>query len=189
LQWSLQSLSDFGFSTIAIVVPSAQLEVAREMARPFENTKVVDGGATRQESVSNGLRDVTADHVVVHDAARPFLSTDLLKRVLDALATFDGVIAAEPVEETLKRVDGERVIGTIDRSTVWRAQTPQAFRTSILERAHDLARANGITATDDAQLVESAGGTIGVVRGDRRNIKVTYEEDFSIAESIAARWP
>ena len=159
------------------------------MARPFDDTVVVEGGATRQESVAGGLRDVSADHVVVHDAARPFLSTDLLKRVLEGLAHYDGVVAAEPVEETLKRVDGDRVVETIDRSTLWRAQTPQAFRTPILKRAHDVARVNGIAGTDDAQLVESAGGAIRVVRGDRRNIKVTFEDDFAIAEAIAAQWP
>jgi 2-C-methyl-D-erythritol 4-phosphate cytidylyltransferase len=187
--WSLQALSDFGCAAIVVVVPGPHVEMAREMARPFEAAEVVEGGASRQESVANGLRAVSADHVIVHDAARPFLSVGLLKRVIDGLVGFDGAIAAEPVEETLKQVDGDRVTATIDRTTVWRAQTPQVFRTPLLKRAHELARTTGLAATDDAQLVENAGGTIGVVRGDRRNIKVTFEDDFVLAESIAARWP
>jgi 2-C-methyl-D-erythritol 4-phosphate cytidylyltransferase len=186
--WSLQTLSDFGCSAIVVVVPGAHVEMAREMARPFEAAQVTEGGASRQESVSNGLAAVSADHVVVHDAARPFLSVELLKRVLDALESWDAAIAAEPVEETLKEVDDERVVKTIDRSQIWRAQTPQAFRTSALRRAHERARRNGLVATDDAQLIENAGGRVGVVRGDRRNIKVTYDEDFRVAESIAAKW-
>lgn len=186
--WSLQTLADFGCGEIVIVVPGDRLEMAREMARPFDGTEVIEGGASRQESVANGLRDISADRVIVHDAARPFVSVDLVTRVLDGLAGYDGAIAAEPVEDTLKEVAGERVASTIDRTRVWRAQTPQAFRTPIVKRAHDLGRARNVVATDDAELVERAGGTIGVVRGDRRNIKVTFEEDFVVAESIAARW-
>ena len=189
LTWSLQTLSDFGCSSIVVAVPGPHLEMAEEMARPFETASVIEGGASRQESVANGLRHVSAELVIVHDAARPFISVDLVKRVVDGLAAFDGAIAAEPVEDTLKDVDGERVAVTVDRARMWRAQTPQAFRTPILKRAHDLARVRALAATDDAELVERAGGTVGVVRGDRRNIKLTYDEDFVVAESIAERWP
>ena len=121
--------------------------------------------------------------MVVHDAARPFLTPALLQRVLDGLADHDGAIAAEPVEETLKAVDGDRIVRTVDRSGLWRAQTPQAFRTDSLRRAHE--RSPDVAATDDAQLIELAGGSVAVVRGDRRNVKITFEEDFALAESLA----
>ena len=139
--------------------------------------------------MARGLELVSAPTVVVHDAARPFLTTSLVKRVLEALERFDGVVAAEPVEETLKRVADDRVVDTVDRAHVWRAQTPQAFLTEVLRASHARAARDGLAATDDAQLVERAGGRVGIVRGDRRNIKLTYEEDFKLAEAIAREWP
>jgi 2-C-methyl-D-erythritol 4-phosphate cytidylyltransferase/2-C-methyl-D-erythritol 2,4-cyclodiphosphate synthase len=121
--------------------------------------------------------------VIVHDAARPFVTLSLLQRVLDALRDHDAAIAAEPVEDTLKVVAGDTVVETVDRSRLWRAQTPQAFRTESLRRAHE--GSPDVAATDDAQLIELAGGTVAVVRGDRRNVKITFEEDFVLAESLA----
>jgi 2-C-methyl-D-erythritol 4-phosphate cytidylyltransferase len=152
---------------------------------PFAKTVVTSGGETRQESVARGLERVgAASRVIVHDAARPFLTSSLLQRVLDELEGHDGAIVAEPVEETLKAVDDDRVVKTIDRSRLWRAQTPQAFVTTALRRAHE--RSPDVAATDDAQLIELAGGSVAVVRGDRRNMKITFEEDFALAESLAA---
>lgn len=186
LSWSLTTLSDFGCNPLVVVVPHDHLDAAAELVRPLAHAIVADGGATRRESVARGIEHVAgADHVVVHDAARPFLSAALLRRVLEGIGDCDGAIAAQPVEETLKAVDDERVVRTVDRSTLWRAQTPQAFATEALLRAH--AHAPDVDATDDAQLVELAGGTIAVVRGDRTNMKVTFEEDFDVAEAIAAR--
>jgi 2-C-methyl-D-erythritol 4-phosphate cytidylyltransferase len=186
LSWSLTTLARFGCDPLVVVVPNDHLDAAAELAEPFPSALVTAGGASRQRSVSLGLERVgDAPHVVVHDAARPFLSEPLLRRVLEGIGECDGAIAAEPVEETLKTVEDERVARTVDRSTLWRAQTPQAFVTGALRRAHE--RAPDADATDDAQLVELAGGTIAVVRGERHNIKVTYDEDFEMAESIAAR--
>ena len=168
-----------------VVIPEEHRDRARELVAPYADVTVAVGGATRQESVLHGLEHVDGpERVVVHDAARPFITKDLLRRVLDGMGDCDGAIAAEPVEETLKAVDGARVVETVDRARLWRAQTPQAFLTEALRKAH--AMAEGEAATDDAQLVELAGGRIAVVRGERRNIKITFEEDFRLAESMAA---
>lgn len=184
MTWSVGTLVEFGCEPVVVVVPAERVETAREVVRGFEGVVVVKGGDTRRESVAAGLASVgDAERVVVHDAARPFLTGDLLRRVLDGIGGHEGAIAAEPADETLKVVEDERVVETIDRTRLWRAQTPQAFRTDALRRAHQGSPA--LAATDDAQLVELAGGTVAVVRGDRRNIKITFEEDFATAELLA----
>jgi 2-C-methyl-D-erythritol 4-phosphate cytidylyltransferase len=165
------------------VVPEHRVETARELATPWPRAIVTSGGPTRQDSVARGLEHVgDATRVVVHDAARPFIDAGLIGRVIGALDDHDGALPAQPVEETLKVVDGDRVVETIDRTRLWRAQTPQAFVTTALRRAHE--RSADASATDDAQLIELAGGRVAVVKGDRRNVKITFDEDFELAEAM-----
>ena len=151
-----------------------------------EDVEVVTGGATRQESVANGLERITTATVLVHDAARPFVEPPVVDSLLVALASADAAVPIVPVDETLKEVDGSNVTRTIDRSSLALAQTPQAFDSEILRRTHDRARTQGYQATDDAELIERYGGTVSVVRGSRRNIKLTYAEDFALAEAMIA---
>ena len=146
---------------------------------------IVEGGPTRQESVANGLEAIHSEIVLIHDAARPFATADLTTAVLRAIAEVEGAVPAVRVDETIKRVEDDAVVETLDRATLWRVQTPQAFRTSVLAEAHRRARSEGFLATDDAQLVEHFGGRVAVVPGERTNIKITYPEDFLIAETIA----
>jgi 2-C-methyl-D-erythritol 4-phosphate cytidylyltransferase len=143
----------------------------------------VTGGATRSESVRSGLRLVpeAARVVVVHDAARPLASRPLLDAVVAAVnAGADAAVPAVPVPDTLKRVDGARVLATVDRADLVAVQTPQAFRAAALRRAH----ARGDDASDDAALVEAAGGSVVVVPGDPRNIKITQPADLSVAAAL-----
>lgn len=143
----------------------------------------VPGGPRRRDSVANGLSHVSSDWVLVHDAARPLVSVELVGSILRALASTDadGVIPAVPVTDTVKRVDGTRVTETVDRSSLVAVQTPQAFRTASLSAAH---AADGDEATDDASLIERWGGIVETVPGDRDNIKVTYPEDLARLDSI-----
>ncbi len=137
----------------------------------------VPGGASRSDSVRAGLAAVpeTAGIVVVHDAARPLASPALFAAVVAAVrAGADGAIPALPVVDTLKRVDGDRVVGTVSREALVAVQTPQAFRAGALRTAHS----TGGEATDDAALVESAGGTVVVVAGEPDNLKVTTPTDL-----------
>jgi len=123
------------------------------------------------------------DAILVHDAVRPLATPELAARVLAAVAGgADGAVPSVPVVDTLKRVDGSRVTATVDRSELVAVQTPQAFRTEVLRRAH----AAGGDATDDAGLVEAAGGTVVVVEGERDNLKVTWPEDLAVAEALLA---
>ncbi len=145
----------------------------------------VPGGARRRDSVAKGLGQVPdgTDWVLVHDAARPLASVDLVQRVVDAAraTTQDGVVPVNPVTDTIKRVEGSTVIGTVDRSNLVTVQTPQAFRVPILKHAHTLAPDDDVT--DDAGLVERAGGVVITVPGDSWNIKITFEGDLTIAAS------
>jgi 2-C-methyl-D-erythritol 4-phosphate cytidylyltransferase len=143
----------------------------------------VPGGATRSASVRAGLAAVSSDVeiVVVHDAARPLASPALFELVVDAVrGGADAAIPALEVADTLKRVDGPRVAETVPRDGLVAAQTPQAFRVEALRQAH----ARGGDATDDAALVEATGGTVVVVPGDPRNLKITTVADLALATTL-----
>jgi 2-C-methyl-D-erythritol 4-phosphate cytidylyltransferase len=145
------------------------------------------GGRDRAESVYNGLEDLPeeVEYVLVHDAARPLATGATVERVVTAARTGTGAIAALPVVDTLKEVDdGGRVVRTIERARLWRAQTPQGFPRAMLERAHTEARRERVSATDDAALCERLGLPVVVVRGSERGMKVTEESDFARAEAL-----
>jgi 2-C-methyl-D-erythritol 4-phosphate cytidylyltransferase/2-C-methyl-D-erythritol 2,4-cyclodiphosphate synthase len=147
---------------------------------------VVLGGATRQESVRNGLEALAArgaTHVLIHDAVRPFATAALLDRVIDALGENDAVLAASPVTDTLKRADATgRVDGTVSRENLFAAETPQAFRLSTILDAHRRAADVAEPFTDDAGIAEWAGIPVRVVLGERANIKLTTPEDIEMAD-------
>jgi 2-C-methyl-D-erythritol 4-phosphate cytidylyltransferase len=146
---------------------------------------VVEGGATRAESVRLGLAAVPhdADVIVVHDAARPLASGALFRAVIAAVSSGEagGAIPGVPVSDTIKMVDGTHTVTqTLDRSSLVAVQTPQAFGAALLRRAH----AEGGEATDDAALVEALGATVRVVPGDPRNLKITTPADLGTAERL-----
>jgi 2-C-methyl-D-erythritol 4-phosphate cytidylyltransferase len=153
----------------------------------LERMLVTAGGRERSDSVFNALDDMPDEVriVVVHDAARPLVPDAVLERVIAKAREGVGAVAALPVVDTLKEVDDAgRVVRTVDRARLWRAQTPQAFPREMLERAHVEARREGITATDDAALCERLGLPVVVVRGSERSLKVTEEADFTRAEAL-----
>lgn len=146
------------------------------------------GGATRQDSVANGLDDLPGDLgvIVVHDAARPLVSDGVVSRVIAEARNGRAAIAALPVVDTLKEVDGEgRILRTVPRERLWRAQTPQAFPRDLLVRAYAEARSRGLKATDDAALCEALGIPVIVVKGSERAMKVTEEPDFARADALS----
>jgi 2-C-methyl-D-erythritol 4-phosphate cytidylyltransferase len=148
-------------------------------------TTVLTGGRTRQASVRAALSALAPDAeiVVVHDAARPFAPPDLFTEVIRAVeAGADGAIPVVPVTDTVKRLDGIRVVDTIDRAELANAQTPQAFRVLALREAHQRAVAEGEAVTDDAALLERTETVVAVV-GDPRNFKITTLLDLARAEA------
>lgn len=152
--------------------------------------RVIPGGATRQESVARALNALTspAEAVLIHDAARPFLSLDLILRVLDALGgPYVAALPGLPVTDTVKRIAGDppTVLDTVDRSALVTVQTPQAILTSVARQAQSLAAQSGYTGTDDVSLVEHFQlGRIRLVEGDPRNFKITTPDDLSRARQV-----
>ncbi len=149
---------------------------------------VSTGGSERHESVVNGLEDLPEDVVVavVHDAARPLVTDATIDRVIEEARKGHGAVAALPVVDTLKEVDEHgRIVRTVDRTRLWRAQTPQAFPREMLEKAHVAARRDHVGATDDAALCERLGFEVVVVRGSERGMKITEEADFARADALS----
>lgn len=149
---------------------------------------IAPGGATRTESVANGLDDLPdeADVVLVHDAARPLVDDATIDRVVTRVRGGECAIAALRVVDTIKEVDASgRIARTLDRTQLWRAQTPQGFPREIIVRAHREAAASRLSATDDAALCERLGIPVAVVQGSERALKITDEDDFQRAEALA----
>lgn len=172
LDWSLAAARTVADGIVLVVAPGQETD-----PEPAADL-VVAGGASRSASVRNGLAAVPADAavVVVHDAARPAARATLFTAVVGAVrAGADGALPGVPVVDTVKRVDGDVVVETLDRATLVAVQTPQAFRADVLRSAH----AAGGEATDDGALVEAAGGRVVVVPGDPSNVKLTSPHDLS----------
>jgi 2-C-methyl-D-erythritol 4-phosphate cytidylyltransferase len=148
---------------------------------------IAPGGATRTESVSNGLDDLPdeASIVLIHDAARPLVDDETIDRVVNHVRRGVPAIAALPVTDTLKEVDDSgQIVRTLDRSHLWRAQTPQGFPREVIVRAHREAADARVAATDDAALCERLGIPVVVVRGSERALKITDEADFARVEAL-----
>ena len=146
------------------------------------------GGATRQDSVRRGLESLASEppgRVVIHDAARPFVSARTIARTIAALAGSAGAVAAAPARDTLKRVADGRIVETVPRDALWHAQTPQAFRFPEILAAHR--EAEGMALTDDAAVAERAGLGVTAVESDPGNVKITTEDDLALAERSLPR--
>jgi 2-C-methyl-D-erythritol 4-phosphate cytidylyltransferase/2-C-methyl-D-erythritol 2,4-cyclodiphosphate synthase len=191
LQRSLNAFYQAQHVTDIIVVTrdEAVEEAWRFITAGGKKMIVIPGGTTRQESVAAGFDRVppSADYVVVHDAARPFVTADLIERTLGAAVESGAAIAAVPARDTVKEVassEGHRFIGrTIPREQIYLAQTPQAFRRDVLAAAVELGR-RGAAATDEATLAEQTGCRVRLVEGDPWNLKVTAESDLALARGI-----
>ncbi|MFC1541497.1 2-C-methyl-D-erythritol 4-phosphate cytidylyltransferase [Candidatus Latescibacterota bacterium] len=149
---------------------------------------VVEGGAERQDSVRNGLEAVPGDVdvVVIHDAVRPFITSGLISECVQSAFDYGAVCVMRPLKETLKSVSGSIVRKTLDRSTLWIAQTPQAFDRKLLLEAHQHAVTKNITGTDDCMLVELLGKPVHIIEGSDMNIKITTPADLKIAAAVLA---
>ena len=182
VSWSLDACRACGVVRAIVVAVPAGHEHGLD---GVEGLIMVEGGSTRAESVSNALAEVRTEYVAIHDAARPLLTAALLEALVAELAAdpdADGIIAAAPVHDTVKKVTEGHVEETLDRSVLWGAQTPQVFRTSALRKA--LRAADSIT--DEAMLIEAAGGKVLLHDPGAPNLKVTTPVDLRVAELLLA---
>jgi 2-C-methyl-D-erythritol 4-phosphate cytidylyltransferase len=178
------------FGRAVVAVPQTHITRFRELLAaggpwPFPVEPVI-GGEDRQESVSRSLAVLGDDCeiVVIHDAVRPLASARLFLACVESARRCGAAVAAVPVRDTLKRAAGEHVTATVEREGLWMVQTPQAFRLQLLREAHGRAVETGYRATDDAALVERAGGAVQLVRGEEANIKITEPGDLCYAELV-----
>jgi 2-C-methyl-D-erythritol 4-phosphate cytidylyltransferase len=178
---------------LCLVVSAASVPRTRDVARERGWEKIaaiVAGGAERQQSVRAGLDALgfACTWTLIHDAARPLLTADIIRRGLAAARVHHAAVAAVPVRDTLKRVrrheEGLLVGETVDRTGIWAAQTPQVFLTAVIRQAFQLAGSTAGRFTDDASLVEAMGWPVAVFEGSAENMKVTFPEDVPVAEAL-----
>lgn len=186
VRWSVEALLAAGADTVVVVIAQGAAPRATEALVGLTGWRAVAGGATRAASVRAGLAALeSADDtpVLIHDAARPFLSAAVIDRLLAALDHADGALPALPVADSLRRGVEGLVVGGVEREGLWRAQTPQAFRLKTIRDAY-AAWTDADAPTDEAAVVEHAGGRVRLVEGDARLMKLTYPEDFAMAEAL-----
>lgn len=175
-----------------IIVAVSKYDIKKfieEIIKPhsFKNIKVVVGGKERQDSIYNALKvlDEKSDIVLIHDGARPFIENTTVLKLIEETKKTGAAIVAVPVKDTVKVIGEDRKIeSTPKRSSLWAAQTPQAFDRNIIVEAHEQAHKDGFLGTDDSMLVEKMGVRVGIVEGSYENIKITTPEDLDIAQMI-----
>ena len=174
---------------IVIVAREADIPAIQEEAQLAGITKLAactTGGATRQESVINGIKKISKDSelVAVHDGARPLVRPEHVEKVIKDASVFGGATLGVPVKDTIKTVDGGLIADTPPRSSLYITQTPQVFTRGLYFEGIDFALEHGLDFTDDCQLVEAIGGKVAMTLGDYTNIKITTPEDIAIAEVL-----
>ncbi len=178
---------------ILAVPPGTEEWCQKEIIAPYSVPPIIEiipGGDERQESVFLGLQRATVGTqiVVIHDAVRPFVSSDLLHRTIETARSVRAAVAAVPATETVKVVESDFIRETPSRDRLWIAQTPQTFQGDLIREAVRRAAADGIRGTDDAVLVERLGVPVRIVLSYPENIKITTTEDLERAEQILSRW-
>jgi len=166
-------------------IDSKELEesIPKQLSKTF---KIVQGGDTRQQSVKNGLDQVSPDIPIVmtHDGVRPLIEPQMIDKAVIQCGKKDGVIFAIPAMDTLKEVENNIIKKSLDRDKIWQMQTPQVFKKEILQQGFDLAEKDNFFSTDEASLVERLGIAIHIIQGKKSNIKLTVKEDIQIVEAL-----
>jgi len=189
IRWSVEALLAAGAEDLIVVIPAGAETEAGEALAGLTGWRIATGGATRADSVRSGLAALGGPPerpVLIHDAARPLLDAAVIRRVLEALSDADGALPALAVADSLRRADDGLMADAVERDGLWRAQTPQAFRYRTVVDAY-AAWPSDEVATDEATVVQRAGGRVRIVDGDPRLMKLTFPEDFAMAEALLPR--
>jgi len=190
LQWTLEAaIASDAIAWIGVMGQPHDYPEFQKIFNEFSQIKpirLIQGGATRQASVFNGLKALPTDcdRVLIHDGARCLATPKLFDRCDESLQTMQGFIAAVPVKDTIKVVNGLTIVDTPNRDHLWAAQTPQGFQANLLKDAHFKAVEQGWEVTDDAALFEKVGLAVQIVIGEETNLKITTQQDLAIAEFI-----
>ncbi|MFH1715501.1 MAG: 2-C-methyl-D-erythritol 4-phosphate cytidylyltransferase [Elusimicrobiota bacterium] len=192
LEYTLDKFYSFVKIKECIIVIPAEIpsEVSLSLTKKYPGIKVVCGGATRQDSVKNGLDNLSLSDgiVIIHDAVRPFFSKEQIDNTISAAKTWGAAVLGVKAKDTIRLADDNNFSKkTLNRKKIWLIQTPQIFKIDLIRRAYKHAYANNIVGTDDAYLVEELGERVALVEGEYSNIKITDPFDMIIAEAIVRR--
>ena len=156
--------------------------VLKEIFKGYDKVEIIEGGATRQQSVFKGLKHRTADYVLIHDGARPLISREIIEKCIEKVQTCRAVSVMTKTTDTIKIVEQNKIIQTLDRSKLYNTQTPQAFEYNLILEAHK--KLEGKSFTDDAGMAEFFGEEVFVVEGSYTNIKITTQNDIDLAKVL-----
>lgn len=177
------TIEAFEKSDVDEIIICANINIIEELKEIFKNSqkvRIIEGGATRQESVFNGLKASECDYVLIHDGARPMISTDLINSAIEEVKTKKALTVATKTIDTIKEVIDGKIVKTIDRAKLYNTQTPQAFEYNLIKDAH--MKLYGKNYTDDAGMLEELGQTVYILNGSYKNIKITTQNDIDIAK-------
>lgn len=174
----------FEASNVNEIIICANISIIDELNKIFKDykkVKIIEGGQTRQASVYNGLKASECDYVLIHDGARPMITTDLINTAIEMVKDKKALTVATKTIDTIKEVVDGKIIRTIDRSKLYNTQTPQAFEYTLIRKAHD--KLLGQNYTDDAGMLEELGTDVYILNGSYKNIKITTQNDIDIAKT------
>ena len=172
-----------GFVNVREIIIPANVSIINELKQIFSQPKIkiIEGGATRQESVYKGLQEVNCDYVLIHDGARPLISSDIIQKCFLETSEKNAISVMTKTTDTIKEVDGNgKIIRTIDRSKLYNTQTPQGFKTSVIKEVHEKLKTENFT--DDCSMLEELGIPVFIVEGEYTNIKITTKSDLDFAK-------
>ena len=179
IRYTVEAFEKSDVDEIIICSNISIIDELKEIFKASSKVKIIEGGATRQQSVFNGLQFSECDYVLIHDGARPMITTDLINLAIEEVITKKALTVATKTIDTIKEVTDGKIIRTIDRSKLYNTQTPQAFEYNLIKDAHK--KLYGQNFTDDAGMLEYLGQTVYIINGSYKNIKITTQNDIDIA--------
>lgn len=181
IRYTVEAFINAGLEEIIICANESVLKVFKQILADISTVKIIKGGNSRQKSVYNGLQVANCDYVLIHDGARPIITTEIIKNTMKAVEKYKAVSVMTKTIDTIKEVDENgKIIKTIDRTKLYNTQTPQAFEYKLIKSVHE--KLKGQSFTDDAGMVEACGTDVYMVQGDYKNIKVTTKSDLALAK-------
>jgi 2-C-methyl-D-erythritol 4-phosphate cytidylyltransferase len=180
IKYTVDAFEESNVDNIVICANKSIINQLNEIFKTYSKVEIIEGGQTRQESVFNGLKHIDCDYVLIHDGARPMISTDLINQTIEMVKEKKALTVATKTIDTIKEVVDGKIVRTIDRSKLYNTQTPQAFEYNLIKSAHE--KLYGQNYTDDAGMLEGLGYDVYILNGSYKNIKITTQNDLDIAK-------
>ena len=180
IKYTVDAFDKSNVDEIIICANKSIIDELSQIFADYDRVKIIEGGQTRQQSVYNGLKYEICDYVLIHDGARPVITTELINTCVDMVKEVDAISVMTKTIDTIKEVEHGKIIKTIDRAKLYNTQTPQGFKYDLILRAHE--KVKGRNFTDDAGMVEELGIGVYVVDGSYKNIKITTQNDIELAK-------